>query len=349
MALRGKSHAKSALLLAIIVGVGALSWWLVGRSRPLAADPLGRVPGTATAVAWIDTGALLGSPLWDRIVRARGGDEGIRRLERSCGFDPIARLTDVVLFATGDETDRLDRVGVVARGDLDHEALVECVSKVVEDDGGEVRRVSIEGVSAVAGRGSSRAAFIGTDGIVAGSEPLVREVIGVTQGDAEPASEDETLARLWRRVAGGRHIVLVAHVPGPWRDAARRIARENDRDSLAELAGARAIGAGVRVTRGFGAGVALEMRSEEQARAAEAAVRAEIDRALDQPMIALSPLAPALRRIDFETQNAELILTVELSTSQVDDLVDLAEELWERSDEQARRRAAPAEPDEIIR
>ena len=349
MAIRGSRVTKSALLLAIIVGVGALSWWLVGRRRPLAADPLGRVPAGATAAAWIDTGAVLGSPLWDRIVRAHGGDEGMRRLERTCGFDPLAQLTDVVLFATGDETDRLDRVGVVARGDLDHETLAQCVSKVVEEDGGEVRRVSIEGVTAVAGRGSSRAAFIGTDGIVAGSEPLVRDVIAVVQGDGEPASEDETLARLWRRVAGGRHVVLVAHVPAPWRDAVRRIARESDREALAELAGARALGAGVRVTRGFGAGVALEMRSAEQARAAEAAVRGEIERVLDQPLIALSPLAPALRRIDFETEDEELVLTVELSPSQVDDLVELGEDLWERSEEQARGRASPPTPDEIVR
>jgi hypothetical protein len=341
--MRGRN---AALLLGLVAVVGLMSWLLVGRSRPLPGAPLARVPATATATLWIDTGAVLGSPWWARVVEARGGDEGIRRIERTCGFDPLAQLTDVTAFATGETPDRLDHVGVVARGTLDHEQLARCVAKVVAEEGGEVRRVSIEGVPAVAGRGSSRAAFVGTDGVVAGSEPLVREVVRVVAGDARAASADETSSRMWDRVAGGRHVVLVGRVPGPWRDAFRRFVRERGRASLDPIADARAFGIGVRVTRGLGVGMALEMRSDDDARAAADGVRAEIDDALAEPMIALSPLAPALRRVDLEPQGRDLVSTVELSPSQVDDLVELIEDLVERDDEQA---LAPPTPDEVLR
>lgn len=346
-----KKVARPALFLGTLAAAGLAAWVLFGRPGPLAEDPLARVPATATAVALIDTRAVLGSPLWDRIVTSHGGDEGIRRIERTCGFDPLAQLDDVVLFATGDAPDRLDRVGVVARGELDREALADCVAEVVSSEGGEVRRVTIEGVPAVAGRGSSRAAFVGANGVVAGSEPLVRDVVRVTQGDIESVASDDTLARLWQRVADGRHLVVAAHLPGPWRSALRRMATEGERASLETLAGARAFGAGVRVTRGLGAGIALEMRSEAEAREGERAVRAEIERTLDQTMVALSPIAPALRRVDVEPQGKDLVITVELSSSQVDELVDLVEDLLERSEQQARRRepALAPQPDEVVR
>ncbi len=351
---RAVNRRNAAILLGVVAAVGLGSWLLVGRRPHLPAAPLARAPHGSTAVGWIDVGAVLSSRLWERVVESHGGDEGIRRIERTCGFDPLAQIDDVVLFATGDEPEALERVGVVARGRLDHEALAACVGEVVQADGGEVRRVEIAGVPAVAGRGQSRAAFVGADGVVAGSEATVRDVVGVVRDGARAASDDPALGRLWERVAGGRHVVLVGHLPAHWREAIRRMARDAERGSLASLAGARSFGVGVRVTRGLGVGVALEMRDAAQAREAEAAVRAEIERTLDDPMTSLSALAPALRRIDAEAQDRDLILTLSLSDSQLDDLVELGEDLWEQAGERERRRGArralpPPEPDEVLR
>lgn len=348
------STRNLALLAGLVALVSLVSWLLVGQRHALSPAPLGRAPAGATAVAWVDIDAVLASPLWSRLVRDRGGDAGIREIERQCGFDPIAQLDDLVLFATGDEPQELERVGVIARGALDHEALADCVGKVVQAEGGEVRRIEIAGVPAVAGRGSSRAAFIGTDGVVAGSEQIVREVVGVVHEGHASADDDATLARLWGRVAGGRHIAVVGHLPAPWRAAIRGVLRDADRSSLSTLAGARAFGLGLRVTRGLGAGAAVEMGGAAPAREAVAALRAEIDRTLDDTLIALSPVAPALRRVDVEAQGSDVIVTVELSPSQVDELIDLGENLWERGEERAQRRAArPAgpdpEPDAVLR
>lgn len=348
------STRNLALLAGLVALVSLVSWLLVGQRHALAPHPLGRAPEGATAVAWIDIDAVLESTLWSRLVRARGGDAGIRQIERQCGFDPIAQLDDLVLFAMGDEPQELERVGVIARGVLDHEALARCVAEVVKAEGGEVRRIEIGGVPAVAGRGSSRAAFIGADGVVAGSEQIVRDVVGVVHEGRPSADDDATLSRLWGRVAGGRHVAVVGHLPAPWRRTIRGVLRDADRASLSSLAGARAFGLGLRVTRGLGAGAAIEMDHGDQAREAVAALRAEIDRTLDDTLIALSPVAPALRRVDVEAQGSDVIVTVELSPSQVDELIDLGEDLWERGEERAERRAArpraPApQPDAVLR
>jgi len=346
----GSTRRNVLALGGLAATVAAGSWLLVGRGPALPADPLEMVPQATTAVAWVNVRAVLGSPIWERIVG--GGDQGMRQIERVCGFNPIDEIDELVIAASGDEPTDLDRVGIVARGPLSHEKLVRCVRDVVADDGGSLRQIELDGVPAVAGRGSSRAAFWGSDAIVGGDEETVRAVISVLRRDRGSAAADPTLARLWRRVAAGRQVVLVSHVPERWRSTLRRTVREAGTIDLSPLGGVRAVGLGARVSGGLGLGVALQMRDRTQARAATDTLRAEVDRALADPRVTLSALGPVLRRLQMEAQDGDVVLALELSGLQLADLIDLVEDLWNRDDDRGGRPApsrAPPEPDTVIR
>jgi hypothetical protein len=331
------------VLVGIALACAGLAWGvssLAGRARP--SDALAAAPESSSLVAQVDVPALLASPLWAGLA---GGDDGLERVRRDCGFDPLESLRTVAIFVIGTDETPFQRVGFVARGDLEHERLAACVQHVVEADGGAIERTEIEGVTAIASaHGPSRAAFLGRDAIVGGDEALVREAIRVDRGDARAADEDASLARMWRRVHGRREIVLAAHVPPNWREWLGRIGGGSELDAIEDV---RTIGVGARVREGLGLTVAIE--ADDAARLVRQ-LEARIDGWLGDPLLRLSPAGGALRAIDLEVEGGDAIASLDLDAGQLAAIVDLARAILERRRAPRPRPAAARAlaPDETI-
>ncbi|WP_053235022.1 hypothetical protein [Sandaracinus amylolyticus] len=311
---------------------------LAGRGRP--ATALAAAPQGATAVVHVDVPALRASPIWRALA---DDDAGLERIVEACGFDPLSRVQSVAAFVLGTEAQPFEHLGFVARGDLPREQLVECVQRVVEADGGAIRRVSIEGVPAIASaHGPSRAAFLGGDGIVGGDELVVRELIRVDQGDAPGADTDAALSRLWNRVSGRRELIAAAHVPANWREWLGRIGADVDLDALESV---RTIAIGARIERGLGLTIAVEGASPADAGALVDEARARVDALRGDPLIGLSAVGAALRRIELEAHEGIALATLDLDEGQLSSLVQLVRDLLDR-----RRMAAQrAHEERVIR
>lgn len=346
--------------LLVAAAIGAAAWAWRARGSGLPAAPLAVAPAASSAVAHVSVPALLRSSAWRRLAERQEALRGVRRIEAACGFDPLSQLTDLVVFATGDAPGDLDHVGFVARGDLEHERLAECVRRVVESDGGSVRRVEIDGVPAIAGgRGRSRAAFVGRDAVVGGHEDVVREVIAVGRGDRPGALGDAALARLWDRVSGG-DVTVAARVPERWREALRRyLGGEELGDARRSLAGLRGVAVGVDLAGGVQVGAVLEMGDEAEAGRVVEAVRGRIAALLERTMVRLSVAGPVLRRAQSDQDGRDAVLTVRVREEEIDSLIELYEEV-RRSDRPGtdaaddgpappRAPPSPPEPDEILR
>lgn len=341
------SRRDVLVLVAIALGCAGLAWGisaLTGRSRPRTA--LAAAPEGASIVAQIDAPALLASPIWQALVAEDGG--GLDRVERDCGFDPLARLRAVSIFVIGTETRPLERLGFLARGDLPREELVACVERVVDEDGGAIRRVEIDGVPAIASEhGPSRAAFVGSDGIVGGDELIVREVLRTDRGDAPGADRDAELVSLWQRVQGRGEVIAVARVPAHWRDWLGRLGDEIALDALEQVS---AIGLGARIRSGLGLTVALDAGSPEAARGIVEVARAQRDVLLEDTLLRVSPLGAALRRVELDVDRGTVVATVDLDEERLTALVQLVrDQLARRRTAGARRRAArDLVPDETL-
>jgi len=337
------------ILLGIVAIVGVGSWLLGGRTPHLPQAPLGAVPAGTTAVLHVDVEAVLGSVIWQRLVVDRGGDTGVRRIEELCGGDPLGALTEVTAFASGSVPGDLERVGLIARGAFDAEDLGSCVRRVVEADGGSLRQITIAGVPAVAGRGASRAAFIGADGIAGGDEEVVTAIVRAVRGDEPSAARDPVLARLWTMVARGRDIVFVAHIPGGWRRALQERLRASTDASLDSIAGARAFGLGAALGGGLGAEAVLSMRDEPNAAQAARALEGLIEGALDGGGLATAVTRPLVRQLAVEARGHDVHLTLNLSAERLDRTLSLLLAIW---DTPTRDRGAPQRleptPDAII-
>ncbi len=345
-----KSRRNTALLLGIIVSVGLLSWWLTGRSLQLPGDPLAAVPRGTTAILVVDVPALRDSTLWQRMVVERGGEGGLRRIEDLCGGDPLSSISKVTAFASGDAPGDLARVGLLARGHFEPEALGDCVRQVVEADGGELHRTDIDGVPAVRGRGSSRAAFIGRDGIAGGDEETVREIIAAIRGDTASARRDPVLAALWDEVSPGRDAILVAHVPEGWRRAIRERLRASTDTELEAIGGARALGLGATVRSGLEMEAVMRMRDSRQAEQASEALSRALEDALEAGGIAAAVARPILSRLSVEAQSSEVRASLDLDEERLELALDVLVAILDPPPPRDRPEEVPIPPaDEIIR
>ncbi len=340
-------HKSRWLLLG--AAVVALALWLMSelRSPEVPRDALSAAPSGSSVVARIDVGALTSSHLWRALLAQDEEERGVRRVERVCGYDPLDEVDDAVVFVFGGSARPFEHIGFIARGPLargseNRRRLLSCVGDVVGGAGG-VRRVEIEGEPAIASSsGESHAAFLGTDGVVGGDREVVARVIRVARGDGAPAGGDPTLRRLWARVSRDRDIVAVANLPARWIPALRRMSRGLEGD-LGALASLRALGLGARVRGGLSAGLAAETADATGARQLAALVRAQVDGLLAEPLVGLSAFGRALRRIEVDAQEHEVIVTLSLSNAQLDDVLELWRELRASDDGDARVDAVSAE------
>lgn len=346
--------AKSRWIVIAAAGVALAAWAFtsLGGSE-LPDDPLAMAPEGSTVVARIAVSTVTRSHLYEALLEDEEDDPGVRRIERLCDYDPLEQVEEAVVFLGGTSDRPFEHLGFVARGEMargraNKERLVECVRRVIREDGGGLRQVEVEGERAIASAsGSSHAAFLGSDGVVGGDREVVAQAIRVAHGDAPSARGDAVLARLWERVSTDRDIVAVGRLPRRWLPAIERLTGQLDGDFDA-LSAIQALGIGVRVRGGLAIGLAAETRENAQARQLEEALLARIDALLSDRLVRLSAVGTALRRVSVDAQDHEVVVTLALSNSQVDDLLELWRDLRRRAREDQDRPPEPPPPDETI-
>lgn len=350
---RKNLRAIAALGVVVAAAAGGLGFWLWHREPRLPEAPLANAPRDAAAVGWIDAKRLLASEFYRALVG--GESEGIARVRAECGFDPLAAIDDAVVWVVSERVPQLSHIGVIARGDVDRERLVGCIGKSVARQGGTIERVEIEGVAAIASkRGSSRAAFLGANGIVAGDEDIVRTAIRVFHGAEASAAGDSGFTRLWQKLSQGRDLVLVGRVPSHWRPSL--VALAASRPKLAPLGSVDLVGASANVSADLGLGVVLEARDESAARTLKAGVEEQLHEWLENRIVALTVAGLVLRRIRVDTDGRDLVVTGSVRADEVDGLMDLRDEIGRLGEpaggNEPRDRDAGAGPgaaDEVIR
>jgi hypothetical protein len=324
------------LLTCAVVGVGA--WALAATGSPeIPRDPLAAAPAGSTVVARIDVQAVTASHLWRVLLEEDEDEEGVRRIERECGYDPLEQVEQVVVFVSGTDERPFEHVGFLARGEMargraNRERLVACVGQVVGGRGA-VQQVEIEGETAIASSsGGSHAAFLGEDGVVGGDREVVAQAIRVARGDAPASVTDPVLRRLWSRVSADRDVVAVAHLPSRWLPALRRMARDRESE-LAALATLRSVGVGLRLRDGLAVGVAAETDGAAGAERLAQLVETQVEGLLEDPLTRLSAIGRVARRLQVEAQGRELVLTVSLREADIDALLELWRELRAAGDD----------------
>jgi hypothetical protein len=329
-----QSARNLAFLLALAAIVGLLAYGL-SRRETGPRDLLASAPERAMLLAELDVPALRASSLFLELVGE--SDAGLDRIREACGFDPLDSFRTVQVFVLrapepggDDEEEALDEVAFVARGDLDHEALARCVGEVVSGDGGGVHRTILEGADAIASdHGTSVAAFLGRDGVVAGADVVVAELLRIQAGASPAMARDDRLERLLRRVGRvGRegaeeraHVRAVARLPRQWQRFLGRLGELAAED--VPLDRARALGLGASLADGVSVSLAIDLDSADAASDAQHAIERRITDARRDPELAASALAVTLAHLDVDAAGGDLVLRATLDRPELDATVAL--------------------------
>ena len=287
----------SLALAAVLAG----AWFLFWPRVSLPQDPLASVPADAYAVVRIRVDRVLASEAWKKLVVEQGQARGIERVEVTCGFNPLARLTELVVFARPTPNGGVPRLAFAARGDLRHAELLDCVKKFTGGDASGLVQEEIEGIPAVhSKKGNSRAAFVGRDGIIGGDADSVNAAIQTVLGKAPSMASDVMLKGLFTEIEQGSDITVVARVPEEVKPLIQQLA-ELVGPQLQQLDQVRLFGANltsrVNVLTGSATLVTL---GPQQAASLVALGKAAVGRVLAIPLIDLTPAGNVLRSVQME-------------------------------------------------
>ncbi len=285
-------------------------------------------PAGTRALLRMDVPAVRRSIFYQKLIVEAGRDSGHRALVERCGFDPLDQLEDLVIFVAGDSAE-LERTGVIGRGPFEHERVAECLRQAAAESESTLERTEVEELPAVKiGRGEGVMAFIGRRGLAWGQRETVVSVIRAVRGEGGRASDDELLNRLYTTIGRDREVVIVTHIPEPWIPALRQLAQSQGAE-IARIAepffATKAIGLGARVSVGLAIGALFNMRDAEAAELLTRSLRTELDGLVQNPMISISPIGPALRRVNVNQAGNDVNIAFDLQQDRVENLFSLAE------------------------
>jgi hypothetical protein len=311
-------------LLAVALG-GAAAWYFLVPRHKLPDDLLATVPADAYGVMRIHVPAVLASDAYKRLVVERGEAEGVERVTKACGFNPLERVNELVVFARPSPTGRLPRFAFVARGDLRPQDLAECVKKFTGADATKLKREDIHGIPTVASSGGgSRAAFIGRDGIVGGDADSVLAAVNTLLGKAPSIAGEPVLRDLYREIETGTDIALVARMPDEVRPLVQILAMRVAGGMLLPFTEVRALAANATLAQGKIAGGALLVTPDAaKATSIVELARAQVQRVLGIPGVNLTPAGGVLRGIQMEARADRATFTGSIKVSTVETLLEL--------------------------
>ncbi|MCA9575492.1 MAG: hypothetical protein H6726_25830 [Sandaracinaceae bacterium] len=319
---------RATLASLAVLGIAGALIYYTSRDLALPDQALDAAPAGTRALLRMDVPAVRRSIFYQELVVEAGRDSAHRALVERCGFDPLDQLEELILFVAGDSAE-LERTGLVARGPFEHERVAECLRQAATETDTTMERTEIEGLPAVKiGRGEAVMAFVGRRGLAWGQVETVTSVIKAVRNEGGRASSDELLNRLYTTIGRDREIVIVTHIPDPWIPALRQLAQSRGED-VARMAepflATRAIGLGARVSVGLAVGALFNMRDSEAAEVLTRSLREELDMLMNQPIISMSPIGPALRRVNVNQVGTDVNIAFDLQQERVENLFSLAE------------------------
>ncbi len=318
---RSSIVVMSLALAAVLAG----AWYMFWPHVSLPADPLASVPADSYGVAHIRVDRVLASDAWKRLVVERGQAKGIERVQVLCGFNPLDRIKELTVFARPSPGGGLPKLAFTARGDLNHEELLDCVKKFSGGDASTLTREDIEGVPTIQSKkGSSRAAFVGRDGIVGGDSESVAAVIHTILQQAQPLSGDLAVKQLYGELEQGSDITLVSRLPAEAKPMIQQLSQVAGPKALLleqiKLFGLTVLTNSARLAGGV---TLVTGSSQEAAQFVEMGQHA-IARLLTIPGIGMTPAYGVLKTVSTEVRGDRATFSGSIKVTAVETLLELA-------------------------
>jgi hypothetical protein len=315
---------RSSVVLSVCAGLLLLAtgFFLLYPSRGLPNDPLRAMPANIHGFVRVRPARVIASKPWREIVVDRKEDRGIQRVVKTCGFNPFESLSEIAVFALPNTKDT--DVVVNARGSLTRLQLIDCAGKF---SGGTLDSFVYERVAgfdtARSKKGTTRAAFVGRDGFIAGSTQGVSETLRSLAGESPNAESNPLLKELYASLSQDSEIALALRVPSDPKLRALLVNQLALLDSTL-LEDVRALSLDVHlIDDRIRADLKLWAQDAERANALARTIEAMRERILALPGLGLLGIATPLRALQVEQNAAELKVHAEVRARTINAVIDL--------------------------
>jgi hypothetical protein len=214
--------SRHYLLFLVLVALVVAAGFGIGRVRSPGAprvDPvLAAIPHDAWLVVTVDVAALRQSPLAAPLVKSATAVPGLGSLKDACGFDPLARLTELAVCSP--EGGERGDFGLAFAGDLGKDELARCADKVIRARGGRPSTATQGAFTVLEDAGDAthtRVAYREGGPFLVGRGAWLDAMMASADGkDAGPASAHVALRQA---LSGDTHptVLLTALLPAPLR------------------------------------------------------------------------------------------------------------------------------------
>jgi hypothetical protein len=326
--LQTRAARQYALFLALVAGVVAGGFWMARRPH---GGVLDAVPRDAWLVLTVDAAALRASPLAQPLLgtQATTAIPGLGSLADGCGFDPLARLKDLVLCSP--EGGERGDFGVAFTGDFTRDELARCADKVMHARGGSslaTQRGAFAVLEDAADPGHTRFAYRDGGPFLVGRGAWLDAMIDAAEGKAERMRPEHAALRASLAARAGEaaqpSVVLTALLPAAVRQRLRgelgaETAGEGERAYASVLAVAAA---GLAVSTG-GPGSITDAAAELRCDTPDSC--AEVKGLLERKRLGLSKqfgvrligLGPLIDSLTVDVQATTLRATARASTDEL--------------------------------
>jgi hypothetical protein len=265
-----QSRRQTAVFFALVALVLTSGILLARSRRPRESGALTAVPRDAWLVAAVDVAALRESPIAKPVLGSGSTTivPGLGSLTDTCGFDPVARLRELVV-ASPEGGERGD-FGVAFSGAFSKDELASCAEKVIRARGGRPSTSTRGGFTVIedgAGGKPARVAYREGGPFLVGHGAWLDAMIDAAAGNAarERPEHAELRAAFEKRGGPPRPVLVTAVLPKALRE---RLKGELTAQSGAFASVLAVEQAGLSIATG-GAGsttdIAVELRCESQA------------------------------------------------------------------------------------
>ena len=319
-----KSVSLTATALVRAVAIAAVAYFVLVER--------GGLPDTAVILR-VDMDALKRSALFKQIIEDTGLDAGLTALAEKCGYDLLGPVAELFLFVRPEE--KFNSVAVVARGQLDPDATMNCMRMRLEENQVVLEETQLEGFRALTSETiSSRVAFVGSRGMVLGEEPVVVDILKRVRGQIPQLDRKSHLATLYERMRPRRDIVLAAELPENWHRGAHDLLEPEQAYALMpSLMGLHEAGLGLSVRDGLSLGGVLVFNEEKDASKAASVAETTLENMKKNVFLSLTPVGPALSGVSIESVAAEMRFGLTLTEAQIQELLRVAKAFGDDADQ----------------
>lgn len=317
-----KRSSLILLVLAVAVVGGAAAFALLGSSRTLPESLLSMVPRDTPALLHVRVNRVLKSKAFERLVVERGQAKGMQRIEEKCGFNPLSKVDELLVYMVERKAIVPD-AGLIARGGMDPRKLGECIKKATGTQDRKLNYREVDGFHEVcSSNGHTCINFAGRDGMFGGSAGNVAKMREVLAKKKPSAEDNAALLALYRTVAQA-DIGLAAIVPESVRDTlgpvlARRVPLARP------LLKAQTIAASANLGDDIAGELRLGMVDEAAAQTLVTLVQAQLQRLLQIPGVSVTPLAKLIKVATVRADGATATFSGVMPVAQAATLLDLA-------------------------